>query len=302
MTPDHALPHEIEPAFDLLLSHLPGAEREYRVARAVELVRSGQMDARGLFVLREGSDLAGVVACEALRGAGGIIWPPILARASDSKLEDLLIGRAVSWLQERGSRLAQCLLPPDDVALASPLLRTGFTRITTLSYLRRNIHHQEDFSPARRLRFAPYNPDNTKVFHETLVRTYQHTLDCPEVNGVRTVEEVIEGHQAQGPFDPSLWLLALEDDQPVGVLMLCVARPDEEWEVGYMGLVPASRRRGLGREILRQALSQAQASRVSSMTLCVDDRNGPAWRLYRLMGFTRFDQRLVFLVVWRRAS
>ena len=238
MHPDHALPHEIEPAFRLLLSNLGKSEREYRVARAVELVLSGQMDVRGLFVLREAGEIAGVIACEPLPGAGSIIWPPVLAGTQNIDLEDLLVGRACDWLLQHRARLAQCLLPPEDALLAEPLLRNGFTRITSLSYLRNSLR-REDVPPlVTRLHFEPYDPDNPRLFHETLVRTYQSTLDCPEVNGVRTIEEVIEGHRAQGPFDPGLWLLAFEDNQPIGVLMLGVARPGEEWEVGYMGIVP----------------------------------------------------------------
>jgi mycothiol synthase len=302
MHPDQALPHEIEPAFRLLLSHMSEPERAFRVARAVELVLSGQMDARGLFVLRDRGELAGVIACEALPGAGGVLWPPVLAGAPDSSLEDRLVARACAWLSERGVRLAQCLLPPDDAPLAEPLLRNGFARITSLSYLRHPLRRPDGLSHPSRLRFEPYDPNKPQLFHETLLRTYQHTLDCPEVNGVRTVEEVIEGHRAGGPFDPDLWLLAFEEKEPVGVLIMTEVRPGEEWEVSYMGIIPEGRRRGFGREILHKALLEARASGVGSVTLCVDDRNGPAWRLYERMGFTLFDRRLVYLVVWRRAS
>jgi ribosomal protein S18 acetylase RimI-like enzyme len=302
MRPDHALPHEIEPAFNLLLGHMRKHEREYRVARAVEFIRTGRMDSRGVFVLRDAAGLAGVIVCEPVAGAGGILWPPVIVEEGQPQLEDILVSRACDWLQQQGARLAQCLLSPEDVSLGAPLLRNGFSRVTTLSYLSQEKSPPRDSSPPSSLRFEPYDSSNPQVFHDTLKLTYEATLDCPEVNGVRTVEEVIDGHRAQGEFDPGLWWLAREGGKPVGVLMLIATHPGEAWEVAYMGVVAEERHRGFGAGLLHHARALAHAAGVPRITLCVDDRNGPASRLYRRMGFERYDSRAVFLQVWKRAS
>ncbi len=132
----------------------------------------------------------------------------------------------------------------------------------------------------------------------TLQRTYEGTLDCPEVNGARTIDEVIAGHQAQGRFDPDRWWLALRDGQPVGVMLLSELAESNDWEVAYMGLVPEARRQGLGRQLLLQALHAARAAGVRSVTLSVDGRNHPAWQLYVGTGFVPYDRREVYLAVW----
>jgi ribosomal protein S18 acetylase RimI-like enzyme len=300
MQPDHALPHEIEPAFDLLFRHLERREREYRVGRAAELIRRGEMDARGLFVLRRRGAVAGVVACEPVPGAGGILWPAV-SRDNRAEEEDHLVRRACSWLRERGARLAQCLLEPEDDRFAAGLLRNGFSRVTTLSYLCNERFGREQIHPPGRLAFSPSDQANPGAFHDALLRTYEATLDCPEVNGVRTVEEVIQGHRAQGRFDPSLWWLVREQGKTVGVMILVPNESGEEWEVGYMGVVPEARRRGIGDEMLRKALLEARKAGVRRVTLSVDDRNVPAWRLYRGMGFELIDKRIVFLTVWTPA-
>jgi ribosomal protein S18 acetylase RimI-like enzyme len=307
MQPDHALPHEIEPALHLLLGHLDAHERQSRIARVVELIEQGNLDVRGIFVLRGGAgNLAGVIVCEPIAGAGAILWPPVLAGGPRIDLENLLIHHACDWLRSTGARLAQCLLPPDEAPLAGSLLRNGFNQVTSLSYLCHDrFLCEETIADPKPLCFEPYDPAHPALFHETLVRSYQHTLDCPEVNGVRTIEEVIAGHQAQAGGDTSRWWLVRRagevGEDPLGVVLMHVVRPGEEGEVAYMGVVPEARRQGFGRAMLHKALDAARLSGIPRLTLCVDDRNLPAWRLYQRAGFVPFDQRLVFLAVWRRA-
>ena len=136
------------------------------------------------------------------------------------------------------------------------------------------------------------------MFRQTLLRTYEETRDCPEVSDVRTADEIIAGHQAQGTVPPEGWWLALDGAQPVGVTLL-VQLIEGDWEIVYTGVVPEARRRGFGREMLARALNQARAGGAEQLTLSVDGRNTPAWDLYRSAGFTAVDRRAVYLAVWR---
>jgi GNAT superfamily N-acetyltransferase len=202
-------------------------------------------------------------------------------------------------LRQQGARLAQCLLADDEFALATPLLRGGFAHITGLSFLRHDLHlHPPALSISIRLALEPYAPENPREFHHTLQHTYAHTLDCPEVNGVRLIEEVIEGHKAQGRFDPSRWWLARLGGQPVAVLLL-VELADAEWEVAYLGVTPAARKQGVGRELLLRGLVEAREAGAIRVSLSVDDRNRPAQALYSRLGFMPYDHRQVLLNVWR---
>jgi ribosomal protein S18 acetylase RimI-like enzyme len=301
MTPEHARADDLSAAFALLFRHLRDEERIDRVAHVLALIERGELDARGVFVVREGGDVVGALVCTLVPGAGALIWPPVTESIAPLDVEDALVQCGCDWLRGQGAGLTQCLLPPSEEFLAASLLRNGFRRITTLSYL---DHHRSLtpswWGPAPRLRYEPYDPDRPDAFHRTLLLTYQDTLDCPEVNGVRTIDEVIQGHRAQGRFDPGHWLLARLGQEPVGVLIL-VEQADvpQEWEVAYMGIVPAARRRGFGREILLRGLREARLGGARRVMLCVDDRNRPAWELYRRVGFEPYDQRSVLLTVWR---
>jgi GNAT superfamily N-acetyltransferase len=192
-------------------------------------------------------------------------------------------------------KVAQALLPPTEAWMAAPLQRHGFQHITRLWYLRKRVTSQGP-QPVG-LDCQPYLA-NPNLFHETLLRSYEGTLDCPELTGVRTIGEIIEGHQAQGAFNPDLWWLARVAGRPAGVLLVAETPEWESWDVSYVGVVPEARRRGLGRALMLQALAEARRRKANHLTVAVDARNQPAQKLYEALGFEPFDEREVFLVVW----
>jgi ribosomal protein S18 acetylase RimI-like enzyme len=116
---------------------------------------------------------------------------------------------------------------------------------------------------------------------------------------VRTVEEILDGHRSQGRHDPRRWWLATDAGQAVGVALVSLTPESGEWDVMYVGVVPAARRRGFGREMMLKVLLEAAADGVPGVTLSVDGRNDPAWHLYRALGFEPFDRREVFLAILR---
>ena len=147
------------------------------------------------------------------------------------------------------------------------------------------------------LMLQAYDPHEPSVFSQTLLRTYEATCDCPEVNGVRTIDEILDGHTADAGSTFSHWWLALDGEQPVGVLLANESPEWESWEIAYIGVVPEVRRRGFGRELMIQALIEASTSEVRQLTLCVDSRNAPAIGLYRSLGFKHYETREVYLAV-----
>jgi ribosomal protein S18 acetylase RimI-like enzyme len=298
--PAPARPEELPDAFRLIFQDLPPGERTERVAHAVNHLREGRLDPEGVLVERGPAGLLGAIVCMPVAGAGALIWPPrSVGDGHELDREDRLVRRAVHWLRGRGAKLAQALLSPAEAPLAAPLRRNGFSHVTHLWYLCRDLGPLAALPDApAALAFRPFDPRRPGVFRQTLLRTYEGTLDCPEVNGVRTIDEVIAGHQAQGRFDPDRWWLALRAGDPVGVLLVVELPESGDWEVAYMGLVPEARRQGLGRQLLAKALHEACAAGVPRVTLSVDGRNLPAARLYQRLGFEPFDRREVYLSVW----
>jgi ribosomal protein S18 acetylase RimI-like enzyme len=299
-----ARPEEQADALRLLFRDFPTEERDRRVRSALDLVRSGELDGNGLLVEHSTDALAGVLVCLPVPGASALFWPPrCLVDGQRTGREDRLIAHALHWVRSRGAKLAQSLLTADEVTLASPLERNGFRHVTRLWYLASDLNVPVTaLATPSRLEYQAYDPERPAIFHETLVRTYEGTLDCPEINGLRTVEEVIAGHKAQGRFDPSRWRLMLDAGRPAGVLLTTLMPESSDHDVSYLGIVPELRRRGFGREAVLKVLFDAKAAGVGRVTLSVDSRNAPALRLYGGLGFVPYDRREVYLAIWHGGS
>jgi ribosomal protein S18 acetylase RimI-like enzyme len=297
LSPQPAAVEDWASAFRLIFQYLAPEERERRCANALHLLQSKELDPRGIFVVRGSRALRGAIVCLPVPGGSALVWPPGAAGAGRRAVEDALVQHAIAWLRQRGVKLAQALLAPEEMHLAAPLERNGFVLVTQLWYMRHDLNLPIlSLDTPSRLDYQTF--ENGPPFRQTLMRTYEDSRDCPEVNGVRTIDEVLEGHRAQGRFDPERWLLALRGSQPVGVLILTEMPESGSWEVAYMGVVPEARRQGFGREMLLRALCEARAADVPSVALSVDARNRPAWNLYRGLGFEPFDQRAVYLAIW----
>ncbi len=295
-----AQPNELGPAFDLIFQQFGATERKSRVADALQLVHQRELPPEGVWVARRGTQLVGALVCLPLPGASGLIWPPQVAAGTDAReIEDQLTKDACAWLRGRGAKLAQALLTDEENHLAPPLERNGFSHITSLSYLRcDHIPSRESLSSRKRLTYQPWTAGRA-AFQETLLHTYEGTLDCPEVNGVRTIDEILTGHRGQQTDDPATWWLALDGGRAVGVVLVTKIPETGVWDLSYLGVIPEARRKGLGRELVRKVLIEAELVGVTSVSLSVDTRNRPAWRLYQGMGFEPYDRREVYLAVWR---
>ncbi len=92
-----------------------------------------------------------------------------------------------------------------------------------------------------------------------------------------------------GQVDTRHYVVALEDDRPVGYAGLC-DYPDEAW-VQTMAVAPTHQRHGLGDRLLRALLAEAARRGQRTVALEVRADNGPAQRLYARHGFTRTGVR-----------
>ncbi len=287
---------EMAAAFRLLFQHLGENDRETRVANALKMLRDKELNPAGMLVARAEKELRGALFYQPVAGASGLIWPPQTQPERTAEVEDQLVSSACRRLAEQGAKLVQSLLSPEEFSLGASLERNGFRNITQLQYLR----HDLQFSPrlfqrADALSYQSYASCVAEQFHQTLLRTYEATLDCPEVNDVRKIEDIIAGHKSQGRYNPESWWLASYQDRPVGVLLLAEVPDLKSWDLLYLGVTREARGKGFGHELARKALWEARAAEAPQLTLSVDARNQPALNLYESVGFEPYDQREVFL-------
>ena len=133
------------------------------------------------------------------------------------------------------------------------------------------------------LAWQTYSPANHALFARAILATYQDSLDCPALNGLREIDDIILGHQASGQFEPQLWFVLVEqspavadelpggmarggpgdatgdatstvtsgaasaaEPTPLGVVLVSPSPRSESAELVYLGITPAAR----GRQIV----------------------------------------------------
>jgi len=309
-----------EAALHVLYQRIPDSLRSCLVAEVLHEASTGQVDLSGLWVAwdrtwrfvpemplgwrRVRGRIIGAFLTQPLAGRAAAVWAPeVVPSLRRAATAAELVRSALADLRVRGFRIVQAVL--DESAScqgASDLTRGGMPQITELLYLERET---KDPLPPRagevppRLRWCSFDPVHEIEFRALLQATYVSSLDMPELEGVRSLDDIIEGHRATGRFVPHRWRLGQVPDEPdAAVVLLLSDIPDRDiWEVVYLGLTPSARGRGLGRAAIAHALDLAHPH-ASRLELAVDIRNHPATRLYESAGFLPFDRRSVHLVVF----
>ncbi len=287
-----ASPDELLPALQLIFGGRAGADRvePYRTA-----LTSGDRDPQGLFVARDANGrLCGAMLAQPLEGALGVVWPP---RAETPEIEDALVIAASVWLRAQGVKVCQVFATPEELTDLAPLVRHGFQRITELVFLRRELSADEALpQPVHPIIFIPESPPFSAEFRTALLATHERSLDCPELNGERTADEMLAGFSDWATGNE--WFLAVDRDVVLGVVLFSAGTEPNVLELSYLGVVPLFRRCGYGGELLDFAIAAATLSRVSGLLVTVDARNVPGLSLYAKRGFVETARQEVFLAHW----
>jgi ribosomal protein S18 acetylase RimI-like enzyme len=254
------------------------------------------------FALRRGIDVTDVWVADY---AGSIVWA-VLPVASPGRTALLLspgtlpqgdggaeaagslVDAVCAEFEGRDIQLAQVLLEPADATSRRLYEGRGFGHVAQLIYLQAAPRRRAAPPPLPpRFHWLGYGPESHAQFADTIARTYQQSLDCPVLNGLRDMEDVLAGHKSSGEFEPRLWEMLYEGDAPRGVLLLARMQPADALELVYLGLTPEARGRGIGDLLMRQALATAASEGAARLSLAVDAGNAPALKLYYRHGMQR---------------
>jgi ribosomal protein S18 acetylase RimI-like enzyme len=195
------------------------------------------------------------------------------------------------------THLVQALVEPEDAGLIAALAAARFVRLADLGYLERSTPSRplpEDPWPAD-ARVVPWDETRREDVLGILLASYEDTLDCPGLRGLRDAEDILEGHRRAGVFEPGLWRILEIDGRPAGVAMLNPSPGSASIELVYLGLAVRARGRGLGRNLLVAALNGVVGRPEHTISLAVDLRNEPALALYRGLGFHHRMRRIAFI-------
>ena len=218
-----------------------------------------------------------------------------------SKPGELVLARVIDAVcratVSKGVDLAQVLLDPADDTMLRVYTAADFDRMAELIYLQ-GTPRPDAAMPVLppHFRWVNYSDANENQFADTILASYQQSLDCPALNGMRDIHDVLDGHKASGVFDPKYWSLLCQGDHPMGVLLLASSgRSEDQMELVYLGLPPESRGRKLGEILLQQALATVAMEKHKRLSLAVDAKNVPALKLYYRHGMNRITSKLALM-------
>ncbi len=197
--------------------------------------------------------LTGAIVVQTQPGRTAVVWPPRLLPEEPQETSGQLLHAGTAHLPQLGIRMVQAVLPTDVGADADSLVAAGFGHVSDLLYL---VCLNDQFPaspPCSELQFQPCSDAHDVQFAELVEATYENTLDCPAVNGVRRTDDVLLGYQATGNFDPQRWFIVRHQGEAIGCLILTDYPEHATWELIYMGLLLAARGRGRGVGIARHA-------------------------------------------------
>src|SRR5262249_9272857 len=113
---------DYEAVLSLLFEGFPAAERAAVVKQAQRLLAQRELDSSGLLAAYSQGKLVGAMLAVATPGAVGLVWPPQTEQVPEfATVQDALIQASHQRLKKQGVKLAQALLQPREIALATPL-------------------------------------------------------------------------------------------------------------------------------------------------------------------------------------
>jgi mycothiol synthase len=236
-------------------------------------------------------------------GQTAVVMIPPPTAVSGTEAEQVADTRAVlALLGPRQLHYAQALLEPGADAQSSLLRAAGFVSLAPLHYLERGVRYPWCEPPERAgVEWLTYTSARRADFAETVSQTYTGSADCPELTGLRPIEDVLIAHEASGRFVPALWGLLQVRGEHAGCVLLSQLAEGLVAEIVYLGVVPQCRGQGLGRLLVQWALTQARTHGSVQVTVVVDGRNTAARGLYDAFSFRPMARRTALLYRWQRA-
>jgi ribosomal protein S18 acetylase RimI-like enzyme len=283
-------------ALALVLCDLAPSLRRIVAHGLLDAEDSAELANEALFVALRGTSLRGAAWGQRQSGNIAVFWPPQL-EAGEDELTAIHLGEAVvAVLDETSVEMAQAILPAPSPQTVAVLRHVGFRHVADLHYLSCESDKFPLAAPETfELEFVEYQPRERERLVQLIERTYEGTLDCTALNGMRDIEHVVNGYQGTGVYRPENWLLVRNAGEDVGVLLLADHPKGKHWELMYTGLVPEARGRGWGRQVTRYAQWLARGARVDRIVVAVDASNAPAMVMYYHAGFELWDKRAVYL-------
>lgn len=236
-------------------------------------------------------------------GKAGMIF---YSSPAENDLEALVevVRKAAYASIDTGVRFVQALIEPAAKADIDIVGRAGFGLLAELIYMRRELDAQSlSASPGEgQYTWRSYGEFDDEELAQVIAATYERSLDCPALAGVRKMSDVIATHRSCGLFTPESWWILEQDRRAAGCILVNDYPSTLVADVVYLGVTAPFRGRGLGRLMLRRTGRQAMERGYSTMTLAVDAGNSYAMQAYREEQFIETGRRMAYAMLAGRLT
>ncbi|HEV3025457.1 MAG TPA: GNAT family N-acetyltransferase, partial [Pirellulales bacterium] len=200
-----------------------------------------------------GRKLAAALLAQVQPGKAAVVLPPRAAAGQPPEDARELLAKVIAKLFGDGVQLVQALLESDYGSDAQLLADLGFRHLSNVLYLASWLPSFPTSEPNDGLEFVAHSLAERGRLADIVQRTYAGSLDFPQVEGLRQIDDILVGYASIGVFDPARWLIASHRGVDVGCLLLADHPRTNHWELIYMGVVPEARGRGWGLCMTRHA-------------------------------------------------
>jgi len=259
----------------------------------LQISRQQSLDLRELWISRDRDRVRSAALLVPSTGRAAMLFlSPTDSEATRDEAA-AVVSRLCESLDGDDIHLVQALLEPTQVEQARVLEHAAFTPLAKLVYMEKRVRGRTvaPLELPEGVEAIPWSESAREDFGRAILASYEQTLDCPGLLGVRTIDDILAGHIAAGKFRPDLWFALYREDEPVGVLLLNESGTRPALELVYLGLSVNWRGQGLARRMMEHAIGEVARLGLTSMLLAVDDRNTPALRLYESLGFVPHSKK-----------
>ncbi|QGJ68724.1 Hypothetical protein PBC10988_3850 [Planctomycetales bacterium 10988] len=260
---------------------------------------SEELSFEGLYILLRENRLFGVLWIALRPGKTATIWgPSFLGTPNTEEIAELR--QAIETFSEKQQlKLLQSVTPTAKKRHQELLHRLGFEQLTERILLETSCESNQNglheaaslkHSMTTPLDFRIVKPDQREAFWKTLIETQQQSQDCPQVSHVLADEDWQAIYEGIGERGPGYWRAAYLEEECIGCLLLDSPLNHSIAEILYMGIIPAYRQQGLGRQFVSFAKSFLAERHKRALQAWVDMENTPAMQLYQRTGFSMVRQ------------
>lgn len=289
----------IVPSLLGLPDHLTAAARRVHVEAFYTYLERCAVDWHGS-VVRGNAGPTGVALGVRVPGRSALFMVPDLRRRGWRATDvGAALGAELALLGARALHFGQILLDPDDREGEAIVRGLGFEQLAQLEYRKVEPSFAAVPAAAAGVRWGSGEEVDDSTFADTIAGTYVDSQDCPDLNGIRPMADVVAAHRAAGLYQPQYWQMAYVDGVAAGCVLVTPLAYPGGFELVYLGVLPAFRGRGLGRVLTERAVHLARAGGGEALYLAVDARNGPARRVYEAAGFVTISLRNAYVYRWQ---